>query len=52
MVMETAGPEDNVAKVMPPLIVDEETLIRGLDILRDSIKTALSQAYQSKIVTV
>ncbi|MGH0029645.1 MAG: diaminobutyrate--2-oxoglutarate transaminase [Myxococcota bacterium] len=37
LVMETAGPEGNVAKVMPPLTVDEIALKEGLDILESSV---------------
>ena len=33
LVMETAGVDDQVAKVMPPLTIDELTLEKGLDTL-------------------
>jgi diaminobutyrate-2-oxoglutarate transaminase len=44
LIMETAGPEGNVAKVMPPLTIDEVTLKEGLEILEASIRTVSSQA--------
>ena len=43
MVIETAGPEDNVVKIMPPLIMDEPTILRGLNVLEESIDAAKSQ---------
>jgi diaminobutyrate-2-oxoglutarate transaminase len=53
MVMETAGPEDNVVKVMPPLIMDEKIIRSGLTILYDSVKTAQEEfPYQTKEVGV
>jgi len=38
LIMETAGPESQVAKVMPPLVVDELTLKEGLDALEASVR--------------
>ena len=37
LVMETAGPEGNVAKVMPPLTIDDLALKEGLDILETAV---------------
>ncbi len=37
LIMETAGPEGNVAKVMPPLNIDEVALKDGLDMLEASV---------------
>jgi diaminobutyrate-2-oxoglutarate transaminase len=37
LIMETAGPEANVAKVMPPLTIDEVSLKDGLDLLEASV---------------
>ncbi|MGN7380851.1 diaminobutyrate--2-oxoglutarate transaminase [Paenibacillus sp. SAFN-117] len=37
LIMETSGPDSEVAKVMPPLTVGHEALERGLDIFRDSV---------------
>lgn len=46
LIMETSGPEDEVAKMLPPLIIDDEGLERGLSILEESIaavKASMSQ---------
>ncbi|NKE69260.1 diaminobutyrate--2-oxoglutarate transaminase [Candidatus Manganitrophus noduliformans] len=47
LIMETAGPEDNVLKFMPPLIIDEETLTRGLEIAVESIEEVVGRAAPS-----
>ncbi|SFS97655.1 diaminobutyrate-2-oxoglutarate transaminase [Marininema halotolerans] len=40
LIMETSGPDSEVAKVMPPLIIDDEGLNKGLAILEESIQAA------------
>lgn len=40
LVIESAGRNDSALKVMPPLTIDDATLLKGLDILRDAIKNA------------
>lgn len=42
LIVETSGPSDEVVKFLPPLIIDEEGLNKGLDILEESIKDALA----------
>src|SRR5699024_5097513 len=42
LILETSGPDDEVVKFLPPLIIDEEGLKEGLEILEDSIQHALS----------
>ncbi|MFF7856959.1 diaminobutyrate--2-oxoglutarate transaminase [Streptomyces sp. NPDC007904] len=37
LLMETAGPDDEVAKILPPLTVAEEELRRGLGILDEAV---------------
>lgn len=37
LIMETSGPKSEVAKVMPPLTIDEDGLEQGLKILQQSI---------------
>ncbi|HEX7322596.1 MAG TPA: diaminobutyrate--2-oxoglutarate transaminase [Mycobacterium sp.] len=37
LLMETAGPEGQVAKVMPALVIDDEDLVQGLTIAAESI---------------
>ena len=39
LICETAGPDGNVLKVMPPLTIDDARLTEGLDILERSIET-------------
>lgn len=38
LIMETSGTDSEVAKIMPPLIIDEAGLVQGLDILRESME--------------
>lgn len=38
LIMETSGTDSEVAKIMPPLTIDEAGLIKGLDILRQSVQ--------------
>lgn len=45
LIMETSGPHDEVAKVMPPLTIEEEVLAEGLKILeRCALKLAIPQS--------
>jgi diaminobutyrate-2-oxoglutarate transaminase len=37
MLMETAGPTDEVAKLLPPLTISHDELDRGLDILAEAV---------------
>lgn len=37
LIVETSGPNDEVVKFLPPLIIDEKGLKEGLNILEDSI---------------
>jgi diaminobutyrate-2-oxoglutarate transaminase len=37
LIMETSGPDDEVAKLLPPLTLDEAGLEKGLSILEDSV---------------
>lgn len=43
LIVETSGPDDEVVKFLPPLIIDQEGLEKGLEILEDSIKHVLNQ---------
>ncbi|KOR89272.1 diaminobutyrate--2-oxoglutarate transaminase [Paenibacillus solani] len=38
LIMETAGADNEVAKIMPPLTIDHEGLVKGLNILADCVK--------------
>jgi diaminobutyrate-2-oxoglutarate transaminase len=42
LIIETAGPEDEVLKLLPPLTIDEAELERGLDIVATSVAEALA----------
>ncbi|HLR61377.1 MAG TPA: diaminobutyrate--2-oxoglutarate transaminase [Lentibacillus sp.] len=42
LILETAGPDDEVVKFLPPLIIDKEALKEGLQILDDSIQAVLN----------
>lgn len=43
LVIELAGADDQVLKFLPALIIDEETMLKGLDIVEDSIKHILAE---------
>lgn len=38
LLMETSGPGDEVAKIMPPLTITDDELARGLDLLTDAVR--------------
>ena len=38
LIIELAGRDDSVLKILPSLVIEEETLIKGLDIIKESIK--------------
>lgn len=37
LIIECAGTGDKVLKIMPPLLIDDETIIRGLEIIKNAI---------------
>ncbi|MCL7749334.1 diaminobutyrate--2-oxoglutarate transaminase [Halalkalibacter alkaliphilus] len=41
LIMETSGPKDEVFKLFPPLIIDDEGLEKGFKIIEDSVKAVL-----------
>lgn len=43
LIIETSGPDDEVLKMLPPLIIDEEGIEKGLDIIEESIKAVLGK---------
>jgi diaminobutyrate-2-oxoglutarate transaminase len=45
LIMETAGVRSQVAKVMPPLTIDEEVLEQGLDILENAIAQVAARRF-------
>lgn len=42
LIIETCGSEDQVVKFLPPLIIDEETLNKGLDIFEEAVQSVLT----------
>lgn len=41
LIVETSGPKDEVAKCLPPLVIGEDQLTQGLDILEDAIDSVI-----------
>jgi diaminobutyrate-2-oxoglutarate transaminase len=44
LVVETSGPSDEVLKLLPALIISDEILIRGLDIIAASVEAVIAKA--------
>lgn len=42
LIVELAGPDDNVVKFLPSLTIDEEQLLKGIDIIDESIQALLT----------
>ncbi|WP_017795598.1 diaminobutyrate--2-oxoglutarate transaminase [Oceanobacillus kimchii] len=43
LILETSGAKDEVVKFLPPLIIDEDGIKKGMDILEESIQAALEK---------
>lgn len=41
LIIERVGRDNNVLKVMPPLVIEDDLLLKGLQIIRDSLKEIL-----------
>ena len=41
LIIERVGRDNNVLKIMPPLVIEDHLLMQGLEIIRDSIKEIL-----------
>ena len=41
LIVERVGRDNNVLKLMPPLVIEDENLIKGLEILKESVKAIL-----------
>ena len=41
LIVERVGRGNSVIKVMPELLIDEDTLCRGLEILKDAVRTVV-----------
>jgi diaminobutyrate-2-oxoglutarate transaminase len=44
LILETAGPDDVVLKILPPLTIDDDALEAGLEILQDCTRSVLGSA--------
>jgi diaminobutyrate-2-oxoglutarate transaminase len=52
LLVETSGPNGEVVKLLPPLIIDDVGLERGLTILAQSIKAVLSKQHSEDALSV
>jgi diaminobutyrate-2-oxoglutarate transaminase len=43
LIVETSGPNDEVVKFLPPLIIDQDGLEKGLNLLEESIKHVIAK---------
>ena len=41
LIVERVGRDNNVLKLMPPLVIEDDLLLKGLEILKQSIKEIL-----------
>ena len=41
LIVERVGRDNNVLKLMPPLVIEDENLLKGLEILKESVKAIL-----------
>lgn len=48
LIIETAGPEDEVLKVLPPLVITEAALERGLDIIAKSVAQVAKESRERR----
>lgn len=42
LILETSGPNDEVVKFLPPLIIEESGLVKGLEIVSESIEEVIN----------
>ena len=52
LVIETVGPRDEVLKLLPPLVIADEELGRGLDILEEALEQTLLGAGVERLDSV
>lgn len=48
LVIETSGTDDHVLKLLPPLTIEDDQLLQGLDIIEESYEAVFSDAELSK----
>jgi diaminobutyrate-2-oxoglutarate transaminase len=49
LLIETAGADDHVLKFLPPLLIEEELLREGLEIVEQSLATLLKKRHRTKV---
>ncbi|WP_404385574.1 diaminobutyrate--2-oxoglutarate transaminase [Caenispirillum salinarum] len=47
LILETAGPDDEVVKLLPPLILTDESLAKGLDIMEEAFAAVADRMEKS-----
>ncbi|EKV27563.1 Diaminobutyrate-pyruvate aminotransferase [Caenispirillum salinarum AK4] len=47
LILETAGPDDEVVKLLPPLILTDESLAKGLDIMEEAFAAVAERMEKS-----
>lgn len=52
VIMETSGPRDEVAKIMPPLTIEEKLLLEGLERIEEALQAMFSPAAAKRKVSV
>jgi diaminobutyrate-2-oxoglutarate transaminase len=50
LVLETSGPESTVIKLMPPLVIEDDLLEEGLQILARSLEEAIAEQERDRVV--
>jgi diaminobutyrate-2-oxoglutarate transaminase len=45
LIIETSGAHDEIVKVLAPLVIEDDVLVTGLDILEDCVRRALAPAF-------
>ncbi len=45
LIIETSGAHDEIVKVLAPLVIEDDVLVQGLDILEDCVRRALVPAF-------
>ncbi|HTG68456.1 MAG TPA: aminotransferase class III-fold pyridoxal phosphate-dependent enzyme, partial [Candidatus Udaeobacter sp.] len=52
LIMETSGPFDEVAKLMPPLTIEDEVLKQGLAVIEQALQKVIESEARSKAKTI
>lgn len=45
LIIETSGPHDEIVKVLAPLVIDDDLLVVGLDIVEECVRLALAPPF-------